>query len=146
MAGSRWRLVPLVTAVLIVAACASSAGGREPVPPAVDLLGEWELVGGSGRDAPVPVPAGTRATIAFDDGQAGGTSFCNSYSGAYTLSGSSLRLQDLFVTEMACTDAGVMTAETAYWRALQAVDTAAVEDDALLLTGVGAELRFRRTS
>ena len=147
MARPARRLTALVATVLALAACAApSAGGRESAVPAVDLLGEWELVDGSAEDSSVPVPPGARATIAFADGQAGGTSFCNSYRGAYTLSGSALRLDDLYVTEMACVDEDVMAAETAYWRALDAVDAAAVEDGELLLTGEGAELRFRQVT
>jgi heat shock protein HslJ len=144
MARTGWRFTAALAAVLTLADCAQSAGGRAPATPAVELLGEWELVDGSTGDAPVPVPTGARATIAFDDGEAGGTSFCNRYSGTFLLSGSSLSFDDFAVTEMACADPELMAAEAAYLRALGSVDTAAVEGEEVLLTGQRTALRYQR--
>jgi heat shock protein HslJ len=134
--------VPLATVVL--AACADRSGGS-PAEPALPLLGEWELLDGSSGDTTVPRPDGTGATLTFADGRVSGASFCNHYGGTYVLSGSSLALDGLGGTEMACAPE-VMTAESVYLRALGAVDTAAVEDGDLVLTGEGAALRFGRVA
>jgi heat shock protein HslJ len=132
-----------VLAALVLAGCGGTGGGRGPAAPPMDLLGEWELSDGG---TTVPRPPGIRATMVLADGQVDGTSFCNHYFGSYRLSGTSLTFDGLGATEMACTDDGVMPAETAYLGALGAVDTATVEDGDLLLTGKGAALRFRRVA
>lgn len=139
-------LVALLGASLGLTACAEAAGEQEPPGPAVDLLGEWELVEGSTGGVPVPIPSGSPATIAFADGEVRGSSFCNGYGGGYALTGSSLRIEDLSGTEMACGGDGVMGAESIYRRALEALDTAAVEGDTLSLTGGDVALRFRRVA
>lgn len=132
----------LLVAIVVLAACAGPGAGREPVISATDLLGEWELIDGLSGNTQLPLPAGARATITFDTDRLGGTSFCNSYSSGYLVSGGSLMLQGLGGTELGC-EPTVMSAESAYLRALRAVDSAAVEDGDLLLTGEGSALRFR---
>lgn len=66
----------------------------------------------------VPLP-GTTITLAFDDsGAVSGNSGCNSYSGGYTVSGSSLSIGPLISTQMAC-EPDVMDQEQLYLNALQ---------------------------
>lgn len=66
----------------------------------------------------VPLP-NTTITLAFDDsGKVSGNSGCNSYSGAYTVSGTSLSIGPLISTQMAC-EPDVMDQEQLYLSALQ---------------------------
>jgi heat shock protein HslJ len=131
----------LLGAALLVAGCAQSAAG--PATPALDLHGEWELAEGTAGGAPLPQPDAAMATLTFEDGELGGTSFCNHYHGTYRLSGDDLRIDGLGGTEMGCTP-DVMAAESAYTAALAAVDSASLEDGVLLLTGSDVSLRFSR--
>jgi heat shock protein HslJ len=131
------RAVLLLAAVLL-AACAEPVGGE----PAPDVTGEWELAEGTADGAALPVPPGRGATLLLQDGRAGGTSFCNHYSGTYRLDGGAVAFEGLGGTEMGC-EPDVMAAESAYLSALGAVVTAAVDGAGLVLTGAGVELRFR---
>jgi heat shock protein HslJ len=129
------RAAFLLTAVLVLAACAGGTGGGP------DVAGEWELATGTADGAPLPQPAGARATLELSADEARGISFCNHYSSAYRLSGSSLTLDGLGGTDMGC-EPDVMAAESAYLAALGAVDSAVADGEDLLLTGDGVELRF----
>jgi heat shock protein HslJ len=129
----------LLLAVLLLAGCAEAAGGGSP---ADDVVGEWELVSGTASGQPLPQPADVRATLTFEGGEAGGTSFCNRYSAAYTVDGDSVRFEGIGGTEMGC-DPAVMAAETAYVTALAMVRTFALDGDDLVLSGEDVELRFR---
>ncbi len=132
------RAVLLLT-VLLLAGCAAASGSGSPAP---EVVGEWELVSGTASGSPLPQPAGAGATLGLDGTEAVGRSFCNHYSGAYTVDGDSIRFDGLGGTEMGC-EPDVMAAEVAYLTALGAVDTMARDGEDLLLTGDGVELRFR---
>lgn len=130
----------LLLAVVLLAGCAERGAGSAATS---DVLGEWELTEGVAAGAPLPLPAGGRATLVFEDGQLGGISFCNHYSGAYRLDGDALAIDGLGGTEMGC-EPDVMAAESAYLEALDAVGEARIEGEDLVLTGDGDTLRFRR--
>jgi heat shock protein HslJ len=67
--------------------------------PASLLRGAW-IVESIGGEPPLP---DAKPTIAFgDDGRVSGRASCNSYSGAYTLTGEGLALTGLLSTMMAC--------------------------------------------
>ncbi|MGY1602683.1 META domain-containing protein [Geodermatophilus sp. SYSU D00815] len=129
--------VLLVAGLLVLTACAGS-----PAAPQPDVLGAWELASGSAGGSPLPRPAGGTATLVFEEGQVSGRSFCNHYSGSYALDRGALTIEDLGGTEMGC-DPDVMAAETAFIRALAAVDRAVLEGAELVLTGADVALRFR---
>ena len=66
----------------------------------------------------VPLP-NTSITLAFDGaGAVSGNSGCNSYSGAYTINGTSLSIGPLISTQMAC-EQDVMDQEQLYLASLQ---------------------------
>ncbi len=125
---------------LLVAVLFAAAGCGEGTGPAAgpDVTGQWHLVEGTADGVTLP---STGATLQLGNGEAGGVSYCNHYFGTYRLEGDSVAFEGLGGTEMGC-EPDVMAAETAYMSALGAVDTAAVEADALLLTGNGVRLRF----
>jgi heat shock protein HslJ len=130
----------LLLAVLLLAGCAAAAGGS---PRSEDpVVGEWELVSGTAAGAPLPLPAGGRATAAFDGARVTGTAFCNTYGAAYRRDGDALRLEEVARTEMGC-EPGLMAAEEAFLDALASVASAAGDGADLVLRGAGVELRFR---
>jgi len=106
------------------------------------MTGEWELVEFSRDGTVVPEPVGGRATLTVADGELGGTSFCNSYTGTYRLDGSEVSVSGLGGTEMGCAPE-LMDAEAAYLAALAAVEQAGTADGYLVLSGGDAELRYR---
>jgi heat shock protein HslJ len=120
----------LVLALLTLAGCGGAAAGP-------DVLGDWVLVSG------VPQPVGVPATLVVEEAQVSGTSFCNHYSGSYTLDGEALAIDGLGGTDMGC-DPDVMAAETAYLTALGTADRMARDGDELVLTGPDGSLRFSR--
>jgi heat shock protein HslJ len=130
------RLGACTLVVLGVAGCGAAPGS----PP--EVTGEWELVEFSQDGAVVPEPVGGRATLTIADGELSGTSFCNSYSGAYRLDGDELSVSGLGGTELGC-EPELMDAEAAYLAALAAADQAANADGYLVLSGGDAELRYR---
>ena len=133
------RAVLCCVVLVVLAGCAERGGGS----PASDVLGEWELTDGTSDGAPLPRPAIGRATLSLENGQLGGVSYCNHYSGTYRLDGPALRIDGLGGTEMGC-EPDVMAAESAYLEALAGVAEAQIDDEELVLTGDGATLRFRR--
>jgi heat shock protein HslJ len=111
--------------------------------PAGDVRGEWRLIELTRDGAPVPLPASAKGTLVVRAEDLGGRSFCNAFRGSYRLRGNALTIGGLGGTKMRCAP-DVMAAEQAYVAALGAVDTAAVQNDELLLSGPGTELRFQR--
>ena len=76
---------------------------------------EWELLSLNGAD---PIE-GKAITLRFGETSLEGSGGCNTYGGSYTASEGSLRLSDLYWTEMACMEPqGIMEQEQAYFEAL----------------------------
>jgi len=129
----------LVVLALLLSACGDDAAGSGT--PGGAVTGDWVLAAGTvGREPLEPVP-GRTITLTINDGQATGTSACNSYFGTVAIDGGSVRFDGLGGTEMAC-EPDVMALEQAYLAALGNVREAAVEGDQLVLTGADVELRF----
>jgi heat shock protein HslJ len=87
----------LTIVVILLAACGAGAG---PTPSPLGLEGTtWKatLIG----DAPSLADAAP--TIRFQDGQAGGTTGCNLYGGAYHVGADgAFEVDSMLMTEMAC--------------------------------------------
>jgi len=133
------RVPASVLLALLLAGCARLGIGTGPAD--VDVIGAWVLDHGSAPAGPIEVPDGWRVTLVFDaDGVHGQA--CNYYGGQYDLSGSSIVFSEMAMTEMACEEP-MMTVESAYHRALGAVDTVDRVADTLTLSGPDAELVFR---
>ena len=124
--------VLVLVALLTVAACAGSPAGASP-----DVVGEWVLVSG------VSQPPGVAATLVVEDAQLGGISFCNHYSGGYSLDGDVLAITGLGGTDMGC-DPDVLAAETTFLTALGSADRMARDGADLVVTGADGSLRFAR--
>lgn len=74
-----------------------------------------------------------KITLTFEDGKVGGSASCNSYGGTCTLNGSSITIGPLAVTEMYCTDPGVMEQEADYLASLNSVTRYRIEGTTLVL-------------
>ncbi len=126
--------------ILVVAACDSTGSGSNATPEptsAADLAGtSWTLVSVGGT----PVVEGSGPHLTFGaDGNASGSTGCNSMSGNYATDGAALTFGPLMTTRMAC-EADLMVQETAVLEALEAVSGWEIDADGLLhLTG-GTEL------
>ncbi|HET9260041.1 MAG TPA: META domain-containing protein [Acidimicrobiia bacterium] len=131
------RIIAIAALVLAGTACLGSDF-------ADSVEGSWQLVSGTVDGTEIPILEAHPVTIVFDEDQASGISACNSYSGSYTLDGSSIEFGNLVMTEMACLDPGVMEAEEAYSAGLLAVETVTL-DDGLTLRGPDVELVFEST-
>src|SRR5690606_41182761 len=81
-------------------------------------LTSWLLLTLNGE----PLIEDTEITLEFTETDAAGNAGCNHYSGAYTLDGDALTVEEIISTMMACLEPeGVMEQETAYHTALQSV-------------------------
>ena len=130
----KFKRTALAVATLLLAILLAACGTKEPnQPPAesASLPGtEWALTLLNG-DALID---GTQITLRFGDGSLEGSGGCNTYGGSYTASGDSLRLSDLYWTEMACMEPeGVMDQELAYLNTLNTVALYRVNVDLLEL-------------
>ncbi len=123
---------------LALSACAepSEQASADPTESA------WVLESGTLDGEAIPVVETHPITLVFDEGDAGGTSACNSYFGSYTISGAEIGFSGLGSTMMACEPVEVMDSESAYLAALELVDGFSATEDSLTLTGEGVELVF----
>ena len=103
-------LIPIFLLLLCLSACTAK--------PADELEGSsWQLVS-LGEQLPLN---GTTLTISFKEGQAGGSSGCNTFSADYQVEDGQIQFGEIAVTLMACMDDGVMEQEQAYLNFLQSV-------------------------
>jgi len=88
----------------------------------------------------------TLMTANFNGGEIRGTGGCNSYFGSYSINGTSLTINELGWTEMACLDpAGVMEQEQVFMSLLSTADTFSYAGEILqIITDSGEYLIFER--
>ena len=140
------RTLLLPALFVLLAACGGPtdgvdiAGSTAATPPG----GTWVLTASS---PDVGVPDGARATLqldGFEDRtmQAGGDTPCNGFGGqATSAADGTWSWQLTAVTEMGC-EAPRQDAQDVYLDALAATSQWSLDDDGLVLTGDGVELRF----
>jgi len=108
--------ITLVLAALM-AACAAGAQDQPPTQSTTLTGTEWVLVTLNGN----ALIQGKEITLRFGEASIEGSGGCNTYGGSYTASEDSLRLDDVYWTEMACMEPkGIMEQEQAYFQALNA--------------------------
>lgn len=94
----------------------------------------WKLASIGENRSLKPVLEGTEITlVANSDGALAGSAGCNTYRGSFTLDGAKLTVSPLATTRKLCEDA-VMQQEQTYLAALQAADSARIQDGRLLIT------------
>ena len=75
---------------------------------------------------------GTTITATFEDGQVRGSAGCNSYSGSYQVSGDTIAVGKIAITEMACLQPeGIMEQETMFMEFLGNAQTFRLVDGQL---------------
>jgi putative lipoprotein len=134
MMNKRILLYLSITLILFLLSACSAIKGSDALDGTA-----WQLVA-MGEDLPLPE---STLTIVFEDGQAGGSSGCNSYGGAYTIQDDQFGIKDIASTLMACLDAGLMEQEQAYLAFLGEVTGYSLREGMLYLTRPdGSSLRF----
>ncbi|GAB4442528.1 MAG: hypothetical protein OHK0015_41270 [Chloroflexi bacterium OHK40] len=114
-------------------------GGRQTlryraVPP-LRLAGQpWQLVAFGPNNAPTPAVAEPAATLSFDGAQVSGSTGCNSFSGGYQATGTTITFGPLAATLRLCTDEGLTTQEQAILGALQGAVPYQIAGDELRLS------------
>jgi heat shock protein HslJ len=126
--------------VLLLSGCSLLTGGAS-----VSLDGEWQLQAGTNQGQPVPIVAGSHITFKIDGTQVGGSAACNIYGGTIRVNGTSITINALSMTEMACQE-NLMASEAAYLAALPRVTTVARNGNSLVLSGPQVELRYARVA
>lgn len=109
--------------------------------PANPLIGSWTVTGyNNGKQAVTSPVQGTTLTATFTADQVSGSSGCNTYNGAYTLDGTTVKIGPLASTRMACAQP-VMDQEAAFLTALQAATTVEPSGANVTLRDAGGALQ-----
>lgn len=121
-----------------------SLGFAKVDSPADSLGTEWRLQAfDMGADAQ-PLVTGTTVTLTFgEDGRVSGSAGCNTFNGPYTLNGTTLSIEELAQTRMAC-DEPILTQETNFINALRSARHTAVDGDLLYIVHDDGILVFTR--
>lgn len=127
-----------ILALTLLAGCAEETG-QAPSGSGELEGGVWILDDASAATLGGSPSPGTRATISFDEGEVGGSAFCNHYGGTYEEEGGgTVSIEVGFMTEMACEEP-LMTLESAFLGVLGEVDAYTVGQGTLILTRAGGE-------
>jgi heat shock protein HslJ len=133
------KVLPLL---LLILAAGVSGCDDNPVSPSEIRNVTWKLESIERAGAPaISVPNPEQYTLRLEDGgKVSVRADCNTCSGQYTLSGSSLSIKSVACTLMFCTLASL---DGNYAQALENVQSATVSGHQLVVTGSGFTLRFR---
>lgn len=137
----RFRIHRIALGVAAIAVLLAACGGGASSGSLENSA--WTLTGVDDRQ----VPPGVLATAIFTtDGQVGGTTGCNSYSGPYETKGGGISMGPLKQTLAGCTNPEAQALEGAFLILLETADSYAVEDSKLELTDgdSGISARFDR--
>ena len=104
------------------------------------LEGSWNVTGyNNGKQAVVSPVTGSELTAIFTADQVSGSAGCNTYSGSYTIDGTSVKIGPLASTMKACADEAVNAQEQQFLAALQASTTFSQSGNILTLKAAGGE-------
>jgi len=90
----------------------------------------------------ISIPDNVALTIAFAAGRGSGSGGCNRFTGTYEEDGESISFGPLAATRMACVDEA-MTAERAYFAALETVSSWSATDAELTLSNEDGDVLLR---
>jgi heat shock protein HslJ len=128
----------LLMLIFLLTACTPRAS-QPPIPSASQAASSfenthWLMVSFGPIGAEKPVVEGPSVTLLAADDKVGGSGGCNSYGGAYEITGDQLSFHNINSTLMACVDAQIMQQEQRYFEALQSAGTFEVKDNRLTIT------------
>jgi len=116
--------------IALLAACATAEPAQSPAEGATLSGTEWVLTSLIGQ----ALIEDTQITLGFEEGSLEGSAGCNTYGGSYAATEDSLRLSDLYWTEMGCMEPdGILDQEMAYLNALNTVASYRVDTGRLEL-------------
>jgi len=133
------KLINTLTALTWIAIMLVACGGTGGDP----LNGTtWELHS-IGRYSPIP---DSTTTISFENGQVSGRGGCNQFGGKYQISGDTITVEELYMTEMAClSPEGIMHQEQLFLQHLGDAQRFELADGQLQVFGSDGEaLTFLR--
>lgn len=131
--------VAIVFALPLLAGCVSLLLGSNSPSQNTLYDREWTVISVDGAMS----TTGRDATLRFaSDGRVSGRSFCNRFTGSYSVDGRALAMGQLAATRMACIPP-VMIEEQQLLDALAVITHWNVSDDTLTLSGGGREIRAR---
>lgn len=141
------RTIPLLALLLL--ACGSIDINVDVSSSDNTLAGtEWRLSSLGPAADPVPVVSGSELTAGFSQEEVSGSTGCNSYDGAYSVSdGSSINTEDLSWTERGCPSTELWEQEELFLDLLVAAETFVLFGDQLVISSAEgkAVLVFART-
>jgi heat shock protein HslJ len=120
----------LLFLILVTSACTPSgqAGAKLTIPS------KWKLESFGKPDSETPVLQESTITLELNEnGQAGGSSGCNSYGAKYEFNGSTLKFSEVISTLMACANDQVNQQESQYLQALQGATSFKFSGDKLII-------------
>ncbi|GMQ86088.1 MAG: hypothetical protein BMS9Abin07_1660 [Acidimicrobiia bacterium] len=137
----RFRVHRLALGVATMAVLLAACGGGATASSLENSA--WALTGVEDRQVPPEIVA---TAIFTADGQVGGTTGCNSFSGPYETDGSSISIGPLRQTLAGCVDPDAQVIEGTYLIVLETVDSYTIDNDTLVLTDddSGISARFDR--
>ncbi len=122
------KTVKITVVIYIVAMLLTACGGSGAADQSASLDGTSWVLTAFNKNRPLD---GREPTISFEDGQASGTTGCNSYGGGYQLKGDQLSFDAMFMTEMFCED--VADQESVYLELLGQAERFEVVDGVLTI-------------
>lgn len=138
------RALALMTTTLLLASCAQTPPSATPTPSPTPsptaaagtaLVGPTWLLDALAGQAPA---SGTSVTATFGaDGTVSGSGGCNRFSGRYTATGTTIRVEEALASTMMACDQPVMAQEAAFFAALKGARTFAVAAEQLTLSAEG---------
>jgi heat shock protein HslJ len=134
----RTALVGVTLALATLLAACAARRTEQPRAEAILVDSEWELTLLTGK----ALIEDTQITLSFEQRSLEGSAGCNTYRSNYTATADSLRLSDLYWTEIGCMEPeGVLDQEMAYLEALNTVASYRVDAGRLALyDGAGKQI------
>ena len=122
------KTLKITVAIYIIAMLLTACGASGASDQSASLDGTSWVLTAFNKNQPM---AGREPTISFEDGQASGTTGCNSYGGGYQLNGDKISFDAMFMTEMFCED--VADQESIYLQLLGQAERYEVVDGVLTI-------------